>query len=100
MIPLSWYLMLGAGLFVIGMFTFLVRRNIIMMLISLELMLNAVNIMLIATSHYMQDMRGQILAFFVMAGAAAGVAIGLAILIAAFRNRESATMDEFDLLKG
>jgi len=100
MVPLSWYLVLASGLFVIGMITFLIRRNVIMMLISLELMLNAVNIMLIAASHYMQDIHGQILAFFVMTGAAAGVAIGLAILIAAFRNKENTNMDEFNLLKG
>ncbi|NLI28695.1 MAG: NADH-quinone oxidoreductase subunit NuoK [Nitrospiraceae bacterium] len=100
MIPLSWYLVLAAGLFIIGMVAFLIRRNVIMMLISLELMLNAVNIMLIAASHYLQDIRGQILAFFVMAGAAAGVAIGLALLIAAFRNKETAHMDEYTLLKG
>jgi NADH-quinone oxidoreductase subunit K len=100
MVPLSWYLLLAAGLFVIGMIAFLIRRNVIMMLISLELMLNAVNIILIAASHYMQDIRGQILAFFVMAGAAAGVAIGLALLIAAFRNRHHAHMDEYTLLKG
>lgn len=100
MVPLHWYLMLSTGLFIIGMFTFLVRRNIIMMLISLELMLNAVNIALISTSHYMQDIRGQILAFFVMACAAAGVAIGLALVVAAFRNKEKANIDDFDLLKG
>lgn len=100
MVPLGWYLVLASGLFIIGMVAFLIRRNVIMMLISLELMLNAVNIMLIAGSHYMQDIRGQILAFFVMAGAAAGVAIGLALLIAAFRNKENANMDEYTLLKG
>jgi len=100
MIPLRWYLVLAAGLFIIGMVAVLIRRNVIMMLISLELMLNAVNIMLIAASHYLQDIRGQILAFFVMAGAAAGVAIGLALLIAAFRNKETAHMDEYTLLKG
>lgn len=93
-------MMLGAAVFVIGMFSFMIRRNIIMMFISLELMLNGVNITLIALSHYMQDMRGQILAFFIIAAAAATVAVGLALVIAAFRNKPNANMDEMDILKG
>lgn len=100
MVPLSWYMMLGAAVFVIGMFSFMIRRNIIMMFISLELMLNGVNITLIALSHYMQDMRGQILAFFIIAAAAATVAVGLALIIAAFKNKPNANMDEMDILKG
>lgn len=93
-------MMLGAAVFVIGMFSFMIRRNIIMMFISLELMLNGVNITLIALSHYMQDMRGQILTFFIIAAAAATVAVGLALIIAAFKNKPNANMDEMDILKG
>lgn len=100
MVPLSWYLALSAALFMIGVIGFMTRRNILMMFISIELMLNAVNISLIAFSHYMQDMRGQVIVFFVIAVAAAGVATGLALLIAAFRNRATAQADEMDLLKG
>jgi len=93
-------MMLGAAVFIIGMFSFLIRRNIIMMFISLELMLNGVNISLIAISHYMQDMRGQVLSFFIIAAAAASVAVGLALVIAAFRNKPAANMDEMNILKG
>ncbi len=99
-VPLEWYLMLGAIVFIIGVFGFLTRRNIIMMLISIELMLNGVNISLLALSHYMQDMRGQVLVFFVIACAGAAVAVGLALMIAAFRNKPTSHMDEMDILKG
>ena len=81
MVPLYWYIVLSAALFSVGVFGFLARRNIIIMFMSIELMLNAVNISLISFSHYLQDMRGQILAFFVIAVAAAEAAIGLAIII-------------------
>ena len=70
MVPLQWYLMLSAAVFVIGMFGFLTRKNIIIMFMSVELMLNAVNISLISFSHYLQDMRGHILVFFVVTVAA------------------------------
>jgi NADH-quinone oxidoreductase subunit K len=100
MVPLSWYMILSLAVFTIGVFGFLTRKNIILMFMSIELMLNAVNINLIAMSHYMQDMRGQILAFFVIAVAAAEAAIGLAIVIALFRNRATAHVDEVKGLKG
>ncbi|HIJ60575.1 MAG TPA: NADH-quinone oxidoreductase subunit NuoK, partial [Nitrospirae bacterium] len=74
MVPLNWYLILSAGLFAIGLFAFLTRRNLLMMFLSIEIMLNAINISLIAMSHYMQDIHGQIIAFFVIANAAGGVA--------------------------
>jgi NADH-quinone oxidoreductase subunit K len=80
-------MVLSLAVFTIGVFGFLTRKNIILMFMSIELMLNAVNINLIAMSHYMQDVRGQILAFFVIAVAAAEAAIGLAIVIAFFRKR-------------
>ena len=84
----------------IGVFGFLTRRNIIIMFMSVELMLNAVNISLVALSHFMQDMRGQILVFFIIAVAAAEAAIGLAIIIALFRNKDTAHVDEMNEMKG
>jgi NADH:ubiquinone oxidoreductase subunit K len=100
MVPLQWYLMLSAAVFTIGMFGFLTRKNIIIMFMSVELMLNAVNISLISFSHYLQDMRGDILVFFVITVAAAEAAIGLAIIIALFRNKQTAHVDEMTEMKG
>jgi NADH-quinone oxidoreductase subunit K len=100
MVPLSWYMILSTIVFAIGVFGFLSRRNIIIIFMSIELMLNAVNINLISLSHYLQDMRGQILAFFVIAVAAAEAAIGLAIVIALFRNKATAHVDEIHEMKG
>jgi NADH-quinone oxidoreductase subunit K len=100
MVPLNWYILLSAAVFTIGVFGFLSRRNIIIMFMSIELMLNAVNISLISFSHYIQDMRGQIFAFFVIAVAASEAAIGLAIVIALFRNKATAHVDEMHEMKG
>jgi len=100
MVPLSWYMILSIVVFTIGVFGFLSRRNIIIMFMSIELMLNAVNINLISFSHYIQDLRGQILAFFVIAVAASEAAIGLAIVIALFRNKATAHVDEIHEMKG
>ena len=100
MVPLSWYIMLSAVVFSIGVFGFLARRNLIIIFISIELMLNSANISLVAFSHYLQSMRGQILVFFVIAVAAAEAAIGLAILIAFYRNNPTIKVDEVNLLKG
>ena len=100
MVPLSWYMLLSMVIFAIGVFGFLARRNIIIIFMSIELMLNAVNINLIALSHYLQDIRGQILAFFVIAVAAAEAAIGLAIVIALFRNKATAHVDEVKEMRG
>lgn len=100
MVPLSWYIMLSAIVFSIGVIGFLIRRNIIIMFISIELMLNAVNISLIAFSHYLQSMRGQVMVFFIITVAAAEAAIGLALLIAFFRNKTTVSVDEINLLKG
>ncbi len=91
---------LSAAIFSIGVFGFLTRRNIIMMFISIELMLNGVNISLVALSHYLQDLRGQILTFFVITVAAAEAAIGLAIIISVFRNKETVYVDEMTETKG
>ncbi|MDH4027422.1 MAG: NADH-quinone oxidoreductase subunit NuoK [Nitrospirota bacterium] len=100
MVPLSWYIILSAVMFSIGVFGFLSRRNIIIMFLCLELMLNSVNISLVAFSHYLQSMRGQILVFFVITVAAAEAAIGLAILIAFYKNNPTVKVDEINLLKG
>ncbi len=100
MTELSWYLWLSITVFVIGMVGFLIRKNIIIILMSIELMFNAVNINLVAISHFMQDLRGQILTFFIIAVAAAEAAIGLAILIALFRTKAVAHIDEVTEMKG
>lgn len=100
MVPLNWYMLLSAAVFSIGVFGFLSRKNIIIVFMSIELMLNAVNINLVALSHYMQNISGQILSFFVITVAAAEAAIGLAIIIALFRNRETTNVDEMTELKG
>ncbi|MFZ3122362.1 MAG: NADH-quinone oxidoreductase subunit NuoK [Thermodesulfovibrionales bacterium] len=100
MVPLNWYLMLSTVVFMIGVFGFLTRRNIIIMFMSIELMLNAVNISLVAFSHYLQDMRGQILVIFIITVAAAEAVIGLAIIIALFRNKDTVHVDEMNEMKG
>ena len=100
MVPLNWYLMLSAAVFTIGVFGFLTRKNIIIMFMSIELMLNAVNISLVSFSHYLQDMRGLVLVFFIVTVAAAEAAIGLAIIIALFRNKTTADVDEMNEMKG
>lgn len=100
MVPLSWYIVLSALMFSIGIFGFLARRNLIIIFMSLELMLNSVNISLVAFSHYLQSMRGQILVFFIITVAAAEAAIGLAILIAFYKNNPTIKVDEINLLKG
>lgn len=100
MVPIDWYIWLATALFSVGVFGFLSRRNVIIMLMSIELMLNAVNISLVAFSHYMSDVHGQILAFFVITVAAAEAAIGLAIIIALFRNKETTYVDKMTELKG
>jgi NADH-quinone oxidoreductase subunit K len=100
MIPLQWYIWLASAVFTIGILGFLTRRNIIIMFMSIELMLNGVNISLIAFSHYLQDLRGQILTFFVITVAAAEAAIGLAIIIALFKNKQTAYVDEMTETRG
>lgn len=100
MAPLQWYLWLGAVVFTVGVAGFLTRRNVIIMFMSVELMLNAVNISLVSLGHYLQDLRGQVLVFFIIAVAAAEAAIGLAIIIALFRNKETTNVDMVDEMKG
>ena len=99
MIPLSWYLILGAILFAIGVASFLIKRNIITIFMSIELMLNAVNLTFVALSYHLRQLEGQIFVFFVMVIAAAEATIGLAIIIAVFKRRESLNVDRIDLMK-
>lgn len=101
MISLSHFLILGAVLFCISVAgIFLNRKNIIILLMAIELMLLAVNINFIAFSHYMGDTAGQIFVFFILTVAAAEAAIGLAILVVLFRNRRTINVDDLDSLKG
>ncbi len=99
MVPLTHYLLLSAVLFVIGVTGVLIRRNAIVVFMSIEIMLNAVNISLIAFDKYMNQHDGQIFSFMVMCVAAAEVSVGLAIVIAWFRNKPTVNLDEFNLLK-
>jgi NADH-quinone oxidoreductase subunit K len=101
MVPLSWYLALSAVLFTIGVVGVLIQRNIISLFMCIELMLNAVNLSLITFSRLHNNAKGagQLFVFIVMAVAAAEAAVGLAIIIALFRSRETLNVDEADLLK-
>ncbi len=99
-VPPQYYQLLAALLFTIGLVGVLVRRSALIIFMSIELMLNAVNLSFVAFSRQHGQMDGQIFVFFVMAVAAAEVAVGLAILVAIFRNRETASVDEVHLLKG
>ena len=99
MVPLSWYITLSAILFTIGVAGVLVQRNVITIFMCIELMLNSVNLTLVAFSRFLNQATGQLFVFIVMAVAAAEAAVGLAIIIAVFRNRETLSVDESDLLK-
>jgi NADH-quinone oxidoreductase subunit K len=96
----GWYLALGAVLFVIGASGMLLRRNALVMFMSIELMLNAVNLTFVAIGRHVGDLNGQVAVFFVMVVAAAEVVVGLAIMIAVFRRRASASVDDLAMLKG
>lgn len=98
-ITLNWYLGLSAVLFSIGVLGVLLRRNAIVVFMSVELMLNSVNLTLVAFSQAMGDVTGQILVFFVMAVAASEAAVGLAIIIAIFRNQLTVDITEINLFK-
>jgi NADH-quinone oxidoreductase subunit K len=99
MIPLNYFLILAAILFCIGVIGFVMKRNLITMFMSIELMLNSVNLTFVAFSRYNQILSGQIFVFFVMVIAAAEAAVGLAIIVALYRNRESLNVDEADRMK-
>jgi len=98
-IPLSYYLALSAVLFSIGVGGVLTRRNAIVVFMCIELMLNSVNLTLIAFSSFLGDITGQVLVFFVMAVAAAEAAVGLAIVIAVYRNKQTVSIEELNILK-
>ena len=99
MIPVHYYLFLGMALFTVGVIGVLTRRNAVIVLMSIELILNAVNINLVAFSQMYNTVHGQVFAIFVITVAAAEAAVGLGILIALFRNRETVNVDDMDLLK-
>ncbi len=99
-IPADWYLYLSAVLFMVGVAGMLVRRNLFIILFSLELMLNAVNINLVGFSRFHENLVGQNFVLFVMAIAAAEAAVGLAVAVALIRNRKTLMVDLFDRMKG
>jgi len=99
MVPLSFYLVLSAFLFGCGVCGFLIKRNIISIFMSIELMLNAVNLTFVAYAAFWQKLSGHIFVFFVMVVAAAEAAVGLAIIIAILRTRETLNVDRVNLLK-
>lgn len=98
-VPVSYYLVLSGIVFLTGLVGVLVRRNIIVILLSVELMLNATNINFVAFSYYFHNLAGQVFVFFALTVAAAEVAVGLAIIIALYRSRSSINVDDFQLLK-
>jgi NADH-quinone oxidoreductase subunit K len=98
-VPISWFLTLSAILFALGVAGFLFRRNIITVFMSIELMLNAVNLSFITFSYQHHEIKGHLFAFFVMVVAAAEAAVGLAIILTIFKNRQTLTIDEVDSMK-
>jgi NADH-quinone oxidoreductase subunit K len=99
MVPIAAYLVLAAILFSIGVAAFLIKRNVITIFMSIELMLNAVNLTFVAFAHMWNQISGQIFVFFVMVVAAAEAAVGLAIIIALFRARQTLNVDQVNLMK-
>ena len=98
-VPMSWYLILSAVLFALGAAGFLFRRNIITVFMSIELMLNAVNLTFVTFSYHLKEANGHIFAFFVMVVAAAEAAVGLAIILTVFKNRQTLEIDEVSSMK-
>jgi NADH-quinone oxidoreductase subunit K len=99
-VDLVWFQLLSAALFVIGLYGVLARRSAVLIIMSIELMLNAVNLSFVAFSRQFGHFDGQVFVFFVMAVAAAEVAVGLAIIVDLFRTRQSVDIDTINLLKG
>jgi NADH-quinone oxidoreductase subunit K len=99
MVPIAYYLVLAAILFSVGVAAFLIKRNVITVFMSIELMLNAVNLTFVAFAHMWHQVQGQIFVFFVMVVAAAEAAVGLAIIITIFRTRQTLNVDEINLMK-
>ena len=100
MIPIAYYIALSAILFTIGVLGVLVRRNAIIVFMSIELMLNAANLLFVAFSRMYEILEGQIFVFFVMTVAAAEVAVGLALIVAVFRSKKSIDIDDVSSMKG
>jgi NADH-quinone oxidoreductase subunit K len=100
MVPVSYYFALSAILFALGAMGVLIRRNAIIVFMSVELMLNAANLLFVAFARSFESLNGQIYVFFVIAVAAAEVAVGLAIIVAIFKSRQSIDIDEMSSLKG
>jgi NADH-quinone oxidoreductase subunit K len=98
-VPISWYLILSAVLFALGVAGFLLRRNVITVFMSIELMLNAVNLSFIAFSYQWKQVNGHIFSFFVMVVAAAEAAVGLAIILTVFKNRATLNIDDVSSMK-
>lgn len=96
----EWYMTVAAALFLIGAFGMLLRRNALIMFMCIELMLNAVNLTLIAAGRALNDLGGQVAVFFILVVAAAEVVVGLAIIVAIFRRRATASVDELSGLRG
>ncbi len=101
MIPLHWFLLVAAGMFSLGLFGVLIRRNVVAILMSIELMLNAVNLNLVAFWRYLapESVNGRMFAVFVFAVAAAEAAVGLALIISIYRNRDNVDAGDLNLLK-
>jgi NADH-quinone oxidoreductase subunit K len=99
MIELNYILILSTILFCIGVIGVLVRRNAIIIFMSIELMLNSINLSFVAFSSFLGDIKGQIFVFFILAVAAAEAAIGLAIIIALYRNKQTINIDEINIMK-
>jgi NADH-quinone oxidoreductase subunit K len=100
MVPITYYLGLSVILFVLGIVGVLVRRNAIVIFMSLELMFNAANLAFVAFARYYQSLNGQLFVFFVMTAAAAEVAVGLALMVAIFRTKQTIDVDQLNSLKG
>ena len=99
-LTIEWYIALSTILFTIGALGVLIRRNALIIFMSIELMLNAANLSFVALARHMGDLGGQIFVFFVMTVAAAEVAVGLALIVTIFRTKETTNIDEINLLKG
>jgi NADH-quinone oxidoreductase subunit K len=98
-VTINWYIILSAALFTLGALGVLLRRNAIIIFMSIELMLNAANLLFVAFARHLNDLDGQIFVFFVITVAAAEVAVGLALIVAIFRTKHSINIDELNLLK-
>ncbi|NDJ53437.1 MAG: NADH-quinone oxidoreductase subunit NuoK [Chloroflexi bacterium] len=100
MAPTSWYVILSATLFIMGMAGVLIRRNAILIFMSVELMLNSANLAFVAFARSFMDITGQVFVFFVITVAAAEVAVGLALIVAIFRTKQSIDIDELNTMEG